>query len=158
MKNEDLAFSRSLTLPARMASFGPFMEFLRKTGESMNLEASLVSRLGLAAEELLVNVIHYAYAEAEEPGDIELRCGMADAETFCMVIRDRGTPFNPLLTEDPDITKSVNERAVGGLGLFLVREIADHLDYFREKDANIVVFCKKVPRMEVGRFAPSKDI
>ncbi len=146
MKNEDLKLSSSLTLPARMDSFGPFMDFIRETGENLNLEDSLITRLGLAAEELLVNVIHYAYAGAEEPGEIEMRCGMADAEMFCMIVRDRGTPFNPLQTEPPDTTKNVEERPVGGLGIFMVQELADHLAYSREKEANVLVFCKKVGR------------
>lgn len=150
MKNEDLNLSYTLNLPARAASFDSFVEFVRQTGEQLNLEASLILKLGLVAEELLINVIRYAYAEAEVPGNIEMRCGMADPERFCMVIQDNGIPFNPLLSKDPDLMADIDDRPIGGLGIFLVREIADHLDYCREKETNTVVFCKKVTS-EIGK-------
>ncbi|MGM0451971.1 MAG: ATP-binding protein [Thermodesulfobacteriota bacterium] len=144
MKDEALTFPHGLKLPARMESLHGFLEFIGQTAESLGLEASLIPKLKLAGEELLVNVVHYAYSDTDETGDIELRCGMADPETFCMAVLDQGTPFNPLSAEAPDLTEDIDQRPVGGLGVFLVREMADRLDYCRADDTNVVLFCKKI--------------
>ncbi len=144
MKNDESGLSHSLTLPARMASFDAFMAFVRQTAESLNIRAPVISKFELAAEELLVNVVHYAYAGSDAPGDIEMRCGMAAPDMFCMEVRDKGAPFNPLQAGTPDLSGSMDERPVGGLGIFLVRELADRLDYYREENTNTIVFCKSI--------------
>ena len=144
MKNEDLNLSHRLNLPATMDSFGQFVAFVQQTCENLGLDASLTLKLGLVLEELLINVVHYAYEDAGEPGDIEVRCGMAGPETFCLVIRDRGKPFNPLLAKTPDLSENVEDRPIGGLGIFLVREIADRLEYHRDDGTNTLVFCKNI--------------
>ena len=143
MKDEARTFPHVLRLPARMDSLNAFIEFIGRTAEALGLEAALIPKLKLAGEELLVNVVHYAYSDTDAAGDIELRCGMADPETFCMAVLDQGTPFNPLLAEAPDLREDIDQRPVGGLGVFLVREIADRLDYCRKDDTNVVLFCKK---------------
>jgi len=144
LKDEALAFPHGLKLPARMESLHGFLKFIGRTAEALGLEASLIPKLKLAGEELLVNVVHYAYLDTHAAGDIELRCGMADPETFCMAVLDQGTPFNPLRTEAPDLTEDIDQRPVGGLGVFLVKEMADRLDYCRKDDTNVVLFCKKI--------------
>lgn len=144
MKDDYLNLSHVLKLPARMESLEAFAGFIEQTCEALHLRNSLIMKLKLAAEELLVNVVRYAYEKNDGEGDIEMRCGMADPETFCMAILDQGTPFNPLLAPQPDLDDDIENRPVGGLGVFLVREMADHLDYTRENGTNAVLFCKKI--------------
>src|SRR6056297_3649933 len=127
-----------------MDALNAFLEFIGQTAKELGLDAALIPKLKLAGEELLVNVVHYAYSDMDGAGNIELRCGMADPETFCMAVLDQGTPFNPLLAEAPDLTEDIDQRPVGGLGIFLVREMADRLDYCRKDETNVLLFCKKI--------------
>lgn len=144
MKNKALKLSRVMILPAHMDSLEPLVEFVARTGLDLGIEDSVIPKLKLAAEELLVNVVRYAYAESGGNGDIEVRCGMADTQTFCMAILDKGMPFNPLEAGLPDLTEDIDHRPVGGLGVYLVKELADYLDYSRDNDTNVVLFCKSI--------------
>lgn len=158
MKDDYLNLSHVLKLPARMDSLEAFAGFIEQTCEALHIRDPLIMKLKLAAEELLVNVVRYAYTKAGGEGAIEMRCGMADPETFCMAILDQGTPFNPLLAPQPDLDDDIDNRPVGGLGVFLVREMADHLDYTRENGTNAVLFCKKInPESGTGMHADAKD-
>lgn len=144
MKDDDTYFSHRLKLPAHMDSLHEFIQFMEQSAGELGLEDALIRKLSLVAEELLVNVVHYAYAGTGEDGGIDLQCGMADRQTFCMRIADKGKPFDPLSAAEPDLTRDIEDRPVGGLGVYLVRELADHLDYQRKDGANVVLFCKKV--------------
>jgi anti-sigma regulatory factor (Ser/Thr protein kinase) len=80
--------------------------------------------LELALEELLVNVISYAYPE-NRPGIIEVGCGVCAERLFCFQIRDYDRPFDPLSLPPTDLSLDIEERPVGGLGIFLVRQVAE---------------------------------
>lgn len=144
MKDDGTHFSHKLKLPAHMDSLHEFIQFMEQSARQLGIEEALIQKLTLVAEELLVNVVHYAYVDTGEDGGIELQCGMADRQTFCMRISDKGKPFDPLSAAEPDLTRDIEDRPVGGLGVYLVRELADHLDYQRKDGANVVLFCKKV--------------
>jgi anti-sigma regulatory factor (Ser/Thr protein kinase) len=81
----------------------------------------------LAIEEISTNIIKYGYAH-ERPGPIQVACACQD-ERLCVIIRDRGQPFDPHDAPPPDLSGDLASRAIGGLGLYLVRELADDLSY-----------------------------
>lgn len=58
---------------------------------------------------------------------------------------DWGKPFNPLTGESSNTNLSIEERPVGGLGIFLAREMADTIDYERDGDSNVLTFCFTLP-------------
>ncbi len=129
-----------ITLPADMESLRPLLEYMRRQLRERGFEEAAADRLELAIEEILVNVIRYAYPESS--GDIEMRFG-GEEDSTVIEIRDRGIPFNPLALPEPDIRASVEERDVGGLGVFFARQIADGMEYRREDDRNILNFIVK---------------
>lgn len=94
------------------------------------------SRAELVAEEICVNIIKYAYGN--EPGylDIDLENGPKD--TLTIHFTDKGKPFNPLEIDKPDVDLSLEDRTIGGLGIFLTKEIADSCSYTRQGDANVL--------------------
>lgn len=95
--------------------------------EMASLSDELQFSLRLAAEELVANVINYAYPP-DEDGTLEIDI-TSDGRMISVTIADSGAPFNPLDHEDPDITLSAEEREIGGLGIFLVKEIMDEVEY-----------------------------
>lgn len=92
--------------------------------------------LRLVVEELVVNIVNYAYGEG---GDGPLRIELdSDNNTLTLTITDHGTPFNPLQQDTPDITLSAEERSIGGLGIYLVREMMDDVNYQRIGNSNVL--------------------
>ena len=113
-------------------------EFCRAQG--LAKETSLDLRL--VAEEVLSNIVQYAHAEIEER-PVELRLSVS-RESVRMEFRDEGTPFNPLDAPTPDLDARPDERAIGGLGVHLVRSLVDEARYSREGSVNVFVLMKHV--------------
>ena len=94
----------------------------------------------LAVEEAITNVIIHGYAG--NTGKIVITChttrGLAEVQ-----IEDAAPPFNPLSIPEPDITEDIEDRKIGGLGMFLIRQVMDDISYRYEAGNNILVLVKK---------------
>lgn len=118
------------------------IEFLMASPD-MPTDETLCFKIRLSVEEAVENVVRYAY----EGGIGWLEAGTSlDKDTLILTIelRDAGVPFNPLDREDPDITLSAEEREVGGLGIFLCKQMMDSLSYRYEDGNNILTMTKKI--------------
>lgn len=106
------------------------------------------TQIGIAVEEIFVNIAHYAYTSGTGPVVISVDerkySENADKGVFSISITfiDQGIPYNPLLKEDPDITLSTEDRPVGGLGIYIVRNIMDDVSYEYKDGENILVIRK----------------
>ena len=100
-------------------------------------------QIDVALDEILSNIARYAYPDGEGSMTVEIDM---DEETglLCLTFRDEGIPFDPLGKEEPDVTLGVRERAVGGLGIFLVKKMMDKVSYRREGKEKILSLYKKV--------------
>jgi sigma-B regulation protein RsbU (phosphoserine phosphatase) len=96
----------------------------------------------LALDEVLTNTISYGYTDGGTH-EIVLRCAL-DADEWRFEVEDDGEPFNPLAQASPDLSLSIEERPIGGLGIHLVRRVMDGLEYRRQGDKNVLVMRKKV--------------
>lgn len=96
--------------------------------------------LHLAVEELVSNIVNYAYPVGAD-GKIDINVS-ADDSKITLDFIDSGTPFNPLLKEDPDTTLGIRERAIGGLGIFLVKQTMNEVTYRYEDGHNILTISK----------------
>ena len=97
----------------------------------------------ISIEELFVNIAHYAYGN--EVGEAILSLEMLEEEKrIRMVLKDQGIPFNPLEKEDPNIELSAEERKIGGLGIFMVKDYMDYLEYHYEDSYNIMIIEKNL--------------
>ena len=94
----------------------------------------------LAIEELVINCIDYAYDDAgEHIVRIELS---ADEHTLTMIVIDDGHPFDPLAVPSPSLHTELDQRPVGGLGIYLLRQLADHVAYERRDQTNRLTLTK----------------
>lgn len=96
-----------------------------------------VGQIELVLEELLVNIINYAYPQ--EPGTIEVRYHLSKPSLLTFEIIDNGIPFDPLAMPEVDTEAPLEDRSIGGLGIFLVRNIAEDVDYQRQNGKNILM-------------------
>ena len=108
--------------------------------ETIGLPQELNMPINLALEEAVSNVMLYAYPG--KSGQVLVECDKSDKLVF--TITDSGVPFDPTQQEDPDVTQSAEERPIGGLGIFLVRQIMDDVRYERKDDKNILTLIKKI--------------
>lgn len=104
------------------------------------LAEEIAFEVNLAADELLTNVISYGYDDdGEHRIDLVLRL---EGSTLVVEIADDGREFNPLHAPEPDIGAPLHERAIGGLGIHLVRKTMDSMAYKRQAGRNIVTLKK----------------
>ena len=111
--------------------------------EEIDADHKKVYQINLALEEILVNIAKYAYSPSE--GMIDISYEISDEpKQLRVVIKDKGKAFNPLEKEEPDLNSSVQERKIGGLGIFIVRNIMDDVKYERVNDENVLEIIKNL--------------
>ena len=111
-------------------------------GRRHQFDAATLHNMKVGLDEILTNVISYAYADSGEHSIITrffLEPGRLTIE-----VEDDGRPFNPLNASEPDTKQLLEERQLGGLGIHLVRKLIDELEYRRQNDRNILVMRLKV--------------
>ncbi len=135
-----------LILPATMENLEELLAFVEGCARKAGLDAGRQQHLAIAAEETIVNVIHYAYPEGG--GDIEVICE-PHKEALEIVFRDWGVPFNPLAAPEPDTDLPLEERRIGGMGILLVKKMIPNLWYERKGRANQLTF--RIPLKPEGR-------
>ncbi len=133
---------KRLVLPATMKELGKMLAFVDACAAETGLDPTMSQRVALAAEEVIVNIIRYAYPEGA--GKIEIQCGKKNGEV-ALVFRDWGAPFNPLEAPEPDIHLPLEQRKIGGMGILLVKKMIPNLRYERKKGANRLTFGIPIP-------------
>lgn len=99
-------------------------------------------QVAMAVEEIYVNIVDYAYFP--ETGDVEVQCSLMENPLQVTIeFRDKGQPFDPLEHPEADIHSSAEERDIGGLGIFMTRQLMDKVDYRYEHGKNILTLKKE---------------
>ena len=133
---------KSIILANDIAEISRFAAFIEEVGETFALTPDVVFNLNLVIEEAVVNVINYAYPK-EEHESIYLSAHLHEG-SIVLVLTDTGKEFDPTLAPDADITLSAEEREIGGLGIFLIRQIMNEVRYERIDGKNILTLEKKL--------------
>ena len=134
--------THQLVLGNRVEEIPCLAEFVETICESAGVSHSLMMNLDLALEEAVTNVMLYAYPEGTA-GQVEVEC-MSEDGLLTFQIRDAGASFDPTQQADADVTLGVQERPIGGLGIFLVRQIMDEVRYERKNDKNVLTLVKRI--------------
>jgi sigma-B regulation protein RsbU (phosphoserine phosphatase) len=140
-QQSDIKLKRSITLPNNVEDVPQLASFTDEVCEALELEMSLTMSINLALEEAVVNVMSYAYP-AGTKGNVNIEAE-ADEEWLKFVISDNGVPFDPTEKEEVDTTLNAEERPIGGLGIHLVRQIMDSINYEFIDDKNVLTLKKK---------------
>ncbi|MBQ6576910.1 MAG: SpoIIE family protein phosphatase [Bacteroidales bacterium] len=116
--------------------------FVEGVAQEKKLEQSVETGINLALEEAVTNVIMYAYPKGTD-GLIEIDAKLND-KSVEFVISDSGSPFDPTAVPKADTSLGVEDRPIGGLGIFLVRNIMDNVKYARKDGKNILSMTKNI--------------
>ncbi|MBQ3105696.1 MAG: ATP-binding protein [Lachnospiraceae bacterium] len=134
---------KSLTLPAVIENLDRVLSFAEDYLIRAGCPAKKLMQFQIAVEEVYVNIAHYAYEEAGGTATVELDTAREPARVSITFI-DSGKPYNPLEKEDPDITLPVQERQIGGLGVYMVKKLMDEVTYEYRDGRNILVITKEI--------------
>ncbi len=142
-QNKNVVLQKDISLPNDINTIPQLTAFVEEVCEAVGYDMSTTMSLNLALEEAVVNVMNYAYP-AGTIGEIIIEAQCNDRR-LKFTITDWGTPFDPTARQDVDTTLSVEDRPIGGLGIHLVRQIMDSINYERLDGKNVLTLRKKVP-------------
>jgi sigma-B regulation protein RsbU (phosphoserine phosphatase) len=134
--------TETLTIKNDIRAIKQFSDFMKSATAKLDIDASLAKKLQLAVEEAVVNVIDYAYPMGTE-GDITINM-LSDGHSLHFQIIDEGVAFDPTSRQKADTTLSAEDRQIGGLGILLLRELMDSINYERTDGKNVLTLIKKL--------------
>ena len=137
---ETVVLSDSITLPNDVRAVPELNQFIQSVGQRLNLEAAMTSQLMLAVEEAVVNVMNYAYPIGTA-GEVNISAQCTDKD-IKVIITDEGKAFDPTTTNKADTTLNAEERPIGGLGILLVQQLMDTINYERSNGKNVLTLKK----------------
>lgn len=117
------------------------LAFVNEQLEAHGCSPKAQTQLDVALDELFTNIAHYAYGV--ETGEAVIQTAFLDGFAE-ITLRDWGTPYNPLEHPDPDVTLPTEERPLGGLGIFIVKNSMDDVAYRWEDGQNILTIRRKL--------------
>lgn len=124
-----------------MENLDALIDFILAEAAQVGFVQKIMGKIRLAAEEVLVNVINYAYPQVI--GEVTVTVEeTTDKKGLRIEIMDTGIPFDPLAKPAPDLSVPVKQRQIGGLGIYLVKEVMDSVNYKREQGKNILTLIK----------------
>ncbi|MDY6903486.1 MAG: ATP-binding protein [Thermodesulfobacteriota bacterium] len=140
-----------ITLPAALDHLGGLTGPVLECARTKGLDEKVITRIDLAMEEVLVNIIKYSYTASENSGDITVSCGLSGSagnRMFMIEIRDTGIPFDVTQKDPPDVEAAIDDRQIGGLGIYLVKKTMDLVDYQRQGDTNVLLLGIRMPNAD----------
>lgn len=134
---------KEITIQAEKDNLDKLHKFIDSEFKDGDYSEGFIRQIKIIVDEIFTNISSYAYSnDSSGPKNMKL---IIDQNPYEILLRfeDSGVPYNPLLSKTPDITLSVEERNIGGLGLFLVKNMSDNIDYKYEQGKNILIVIKK---------------
>ena len=120
---------KKLVIKNDISEISKLATFIGELSEEFDFTPELNFNLNLVLEEAISNVILYAYGK-EEQKEISLVAYLSD-NNLVFVLTDSGMEFDPTKVPDADVTLSAEEREIGGLGIYLIRQIMNTVEYQR---------------------------
>jgi anti-sigma regulatory factor (Ser/Thr protein kinase) len=134
---------KELTIDACVDSLPSVLAFVDAELEAADCPIETQIQIDLAIEEIFANIAHYAYGQ--ECGKATLRVEVStDPASAAFTFLDHGVPYDPLAKEDPDVTLPTKQRKIGGLGIFMTKQIMDEIFYEYRDGQNILTLKKRI--------------
>lgn len=140
--------SLTLSLPNRLSELPRVAAAVGQFLQAKGLAAEVIDVVHLALDELLTNTIRWGYADHDEH-QVQVQVAV-DAAQVRLVIEDDGHPFDPTSAPPPDLVSPLEDRREGGLGIHLIRAMAEEITYQRLESRNRV-------QVSVARNAPASQ-
>ena len=133
---------RELLIEADKEKLPEVSDFLEGYLEELGCPMATIIQTSVAVEEIFVNIASYAYGE--DGGDVRFTLDVPEeGNGIVITVRDSGMPYDPLSREDPDVTLPAEQRSVGGLGIYMVKQSMDELSYAYEDGQNVLTMVRR---------------
>ncbi len=135
---------KALTVEAERENMQKVQDFVKgELEQDPEVSRTELLKIHMVIDEIFGNIVSYAYEDGA--GDVVIMVDYDKAQGMVSLsFTDEGKPYNPLLKEDPDVTLSAKERSAGGLGIFMVKNTMDEIDYENKDGKNILTMKKKI--------------
>ena len=134
---------KELTLTATVENIEVVTDFVNEQLEALDCPMKAQMQIDIAIDELFGNIAHYAYNP--DVGEATVRVEVTeDPLAVIITFIDKGVPYDPLAKDDPDVTLGVEERAIGGLGIYMVKKSMDDITYEYKDGQNILAIKKSL--------------
>jgi serine/threonine-protein kinase RsbW len=130
-----------IRLPVALREIERLNQIVRQFGDLHEVPGRTLYAVNLALDELVTNIVLHGF---DDPAgqEFEVRLTAKDG-AITAEVEDGGRPFNPVDVPSPDLTAPLEKRTLGGLGIHLVKSLADHVEYRRNKDKNVLTIRKR---------------
>ncbi len=137
---------KNLAFPAKRELLPQMLTKINDEIKSHVTDDKLINRLKVCAEEILVNIVDYAYTDKDADNKLFISCEyLKDKNALRFEFVDEGTPYNPLeQAPEVDINAEIDERGIGGLGIFMVKNSMDNVSYEYKDGKNILTIKKNL--------------
>jgi serine/threonine-protein kinase RsbW len=133
---------KEILLKNQVGELDKVAQFVEEIGEELGLDMELQMNLNLVMEEMVSNVIFYAYPSTTD-ASIEL-VAESDGKELTFVLSDQGKEFDPTMKADPNLDVNPAERDLGGMGIFIVKNIMNKVTYQRLEGKNLLTMKKEI--------------
>ncbi|MBQ7702983.1 MAG: SpoIIE family protein phosphatase [Firmicutes bacterium] len=134
---------QEIVLSADVRELEKLNDFLADQAQKFGCPPATLMKIQISCEEIFTNIANYAYPDGNGTAEVISQVTEEDGSAVMTVqFSDSGVPFDPLAMPDPDVTASAEERDIGGLGIFMVKETMDKVDYRYENGRNILTISK----------------
>ena len=134
---------KEITLDATLDNLDEVLAFVDGCLEEAECPMKAQMQIDVAVEEIFVNIASYAYVPGKGSATICMEWE-DDPKTVSITFIDRGVPYDPLKKEDPDVSLPAAERAIGGLGIFMVKKSMDEMTYEYRDGQNVLCIRKRL--------------
>lgn len=149
---------KELTIPAVNEKLDEVQDFVRVFLQEAGFQSKQIMQVNIAVEEIYINIASYAYRP--EIGLATIRC-INNVDRAVVEFMDSGKRYNPLERPEPDISKALTERDIGGLGVFMVKKLMDNISYRYENGKNILIIEKKIKleaNMDIKKIVTENEL
>lgn len=134
---------KEMTIEATVQNIEAVTEFVDAQLEEYDCPMRAMIQLNVAIDELFGNIAHYAYNPETGLATVKVEV-TKDPMAVIITFIDKGVPYDPLKKEDPDVTKPIEEREIGGLGIYMVKKSMDEINYEYKDGKNILTIKKNL--------------
>ena len=135
---------KTITVPSDKSRLYDVQDFVEGCLSGCGASQKVLTQLELVIEEIFINIVSYAY-HPPDVGEIDISCSVEDDRAkVVLTFADDGPEFDPLSVKDPDTTLKMEDRPIGGLGIFLVKNNVDGITYRRDNGRNVLTVEKRL--------------
>lgn len=134
---------KELTLPATVENIETVTDFVTEYLGEVGCSMKVQMQIAVVIDEVFSNIAHYAYAPYVGDATVSVAVNR-ETKVLRLSFADRGVAYNPLIKEDPDVSLSAEERQIGGMGIFMVKNLMDDITYEYVEGRNVLTMWKKL--------------